>query len=384
MKRLSRDAWLLISLSLVLILLTVLAVVSQTQELKQPPLAAGSNQPDGARALRLWLEELGYRVVAEPQRQFQVPEKATVALMLQPTIVASEQELDQIEEWVSQGGILILAGISPAALFVAQHFDLTLAIHPGLTEDLIAQSPLMISPPQQDAARGNFQTGWQSQDNDYFVLLAEKGSAVIVSTEVGEGLLIISSSAFPFSNEGLKEKGNSQLALNTISAGGPPNLVWFDEWHHGLKAGQPLIAGPLDWLRRTPAGRALVYSMLVILGALALSGRSFGRPLTLTERRNRRPPIEYITAVANLSRRAGHRQTVLADYHYRLKRGLGRRYRLDPSLPDDEFVRRLAELDTAVDSSELAGLLARLSVSQLNEAQLIQLAKEASEWIKET
>lgn len=384
MKRLSRDAWMLIGLSLVLILLTVLAVVSQTQDFEQPPLSAESNQPDGARALRLWLEELGYQVDAEPQVGFQVPEKASVALLLHPLVVATEQELNQLEEWVRGGGVLIVAGASPATLFVAQHFGFTVGFLPGISEELVAQSPVLASPPQEDVARGEFRLGLQSEEDDYYVLLAEENSPIAVTTEIGEGLVIISTSAYPFSNAGLKETGNSQLALNLISAGGQPALIWFDEWHHGLQAGPPAVAGPVDWLRETPTGRALLYALLVIFIALALSGRSFGRPLTLPERQHRRPPIEYITALANLNRRAGHRQTALADYHYRLKRGLGYRYRLDPSLPDEMFVDRLVALDTDIDTNALRELLARLSQPQLSEAQLVQLATEASEWIKES
>lgn len=384
MRRMSRDAWLLASLAVILVVLTVLAVISQTQELRSPPLSADSTQLDGGRALRLWLEELGYRVAAETQRRFEIPDQASVSLVLQPTTPASEAELSQMEEWLRQGGILILAGITSTTIFIAEHFDFDLSFNPGSTAGVTGQSPVLESPPQEDEVQGDFRTSWLSQGNEFLVLFADGDSPVVVSTEVGDGLLIISTSAFPFSNQGLQEPGNSQLALNVISAGGGPGLVWFDEWHHGLRAGSPAISGPVDWLRRTPAGHALLYSLLVILVALALSGRAFGRPLTLPERRMRRRPIEYITAVANLSRRAGHRQAVLADYHYRLKRGLGYRYRLDPRLPDDEFIQRLAMVDAAIDTVALSDLLARLSQSQPGEAQLVQLAKEASEWIKES
>jgi hypothetical protein len=384
MKRISRDAWLLAGLALILIVLTVLAVISQTQELKSPPLSADSTQVDGGRALRLWLETLGYHVAADTQRQFEIPEQAVIALLLQPTAPASESELAQMEAWLRQGGVLILAGITSTTLFIAEHFDFDLSFNPGSVAGVTGQSPLLTSPPQEDKVQSDFRTGWRSQENEFVVLFAEGDLPVVVSTEVGDGLLILSTSAFPFSNEGLSVPGNSQLALNVISAGGGPSLVWFDEWHHGLRAGSPAISGPLDWLRQTPAGRALLYSMLVILVALTLSGRSFGRPLTLPERRIRRRPIEYITAVANLSRRAGHRRAVLADYHFRLKRGLGHRYRLDPRLPDDEFVRRLVLVDAAVDADTLSGLLARLSQPQPSEAQLVQLAQEASQWIKES
>jgi hypothetical protein len=293
--------------------------------------------------------------------------------------------LAHIEDWVRQGGVLILAGNTAATMLVADHFDFGLSFNPGPLAGLAAQSPILASPPQRDEVRGGFRSTWLAQEDEFIVLFAKDGSPVVAANEVADGLLIVSASAFPFSNAGLKEPGNSQLVLNTISAGGGQGLIWFDQWHLGLQARPATtISGPIDWLRWTPAGRALLYSVLVILGALALSGRSFGRPLTLPERRYRRPPIEFITALANLGRRAGHRQAVLADYHYRLKRSLGYRYRLDPQLPDREFVQRLAQIDAGVDRAALARLLARLSHPQPSEAQLVQLAIEASEWIKES
>jgi hypothetical protein len=384
MRRISRDGWLLAGLSVVLILLTVLAVVSQTEAFKEPPLSAASGQPDGGLALRLWLEQLDYQVLAEPQSQFQIPAQAAVALMLEPTARVSERELKEIEEWVHQGGLLILAGLTTTTGAVAEHFGFDLSFDPAPSAGLASQSPVLQSPPQQDELQASFPAGVGSQENDFLVLFARDGLPVIVSSEIGDGRLVISATAFPFSNQGLQDTGNGQLALNVISASGRNGSVWFDEWHHGLRATSPAISGPLDWLRKTAAGRALLYSALVIFIALALGGRSFGRPLALSERRARRPPIEYITAVANLSRRAGHRQAVLADYRYRLKRGLGYRYRLDPRLSDTEFVQRLAQVDAAVDTEALFGLLSRLNNPQPGEAQLVQLAREASHWIKES
>jgi hypothetical protein len=385
MRRISRDAWLLIGLSTLLVILTVLAVVSQTRDLRSPALSAESTQPDGALALRLWLEALGYEVAAEPQSQFRLPDQATIGLVLQPAIVPTDQELADIDAWVRQGGVLILAGNTSATMRIAEQFDFEPSFNPGPSTGLAAQSPLLVSPPQRDEVQASYRSAWLSQQDEFVVLFARGGSPVVVATVVDDGLLIVSASALPFSNAGLREPGNSQLVLNAISASGGPGLVWFDQWHLGLQA-QPAktISGPLDWLRQTPAGRALLYSLVVILGALALSGRAFGRPLTLPERRYRRPPIEYISAVANLSRRAGHRQAVLTDYRYRLKRSLGYRYRLDPRLADHEFIQRLATVDASVDTAALSSLLARLNHPEPSEAQLIQMATEASQWIKES
>jgi hypothetical protein len=121
----------------------------------------------------------------------------------------------------------------------------------------------------------------------------------------------------------------------------------------------------------------------VVFIALLLRGRSFGRYVPLPSEIKRRGPLEHVTAIANLNRKARHRREVLAQYHQRVKRQLGKRYRLDPSLPDAEYVRLLAEHNSAIEKEKLLDLLKRLSKSKITEAELVKLAAEASEWMKE-
>jgi hypothetical protein len=96
----------------------------------------------------------------------------------------------------------------------------------------------------------------------------------------------------------------------------------------------------------------------------------------------RRAPLEYITAIANLSRRAGHRRAVLDDFRHRLKRGLGQRYRLDPTLPDDQYLRHLAGLNPNLDVAALGSLLDRLRRPQVSEGELVALSADVADWLE--
>ena len=135
-----------------------------------------------------------------------------------------------------------------------------------------------------------------------------------------------------------------------------------------------------NWLQRTPAGRAILFVAAVIFIGLVLRGRAFGRPVPLAKDISRRAPLEYISGIANLSRRAGHRTAVLQDYRDRLKRELGHRYRLNPTLPDVEFVARLAEYNPNLDATALLKLLQRLSQPNVSESEMIELAAEAAKF----
>jgi hypothetical protein len=229
----------------------------------------------------------------------------------------------------------------------------------------------------------------QPQDDDFVTHLAAGSRPVLISFEMKDGRVIICTAPFPLTNAGLKKEGNPELVLNLVTAARRPDasdgrpVIWFDEWHHGVRSKSATAIGPAGWLRHTPSGHAMLYTATVIVLALALGGRRFGRPVPLHKRTVRRPPLEYVTAIANLNRRAGHRRAVLSYHYQQLKRGLGKRYRLSPTLPDSEYVARLAEFDPDIDTQALSGLLARLRQKRVTENEMVQLAAKVAAWLKE-
>ncbi len=382
--KLSRDSWLAIGLLVVLAILTALAAIRQTQDEVPPPLAGSSTAPDGARALWLWLDELGYQPDDQALEIFRVPEEAGLMLMLEPVVGVAPGEWELIDRWIEDGGTLVLAGEGVATAFAARHYDFTLAYLSAEATALAAQAPLFNSPPLTAPATVRAFAYFETERSDFATLLAVEGGPVAVSFEKGAGRVIISATAYPFTNAGLKEPGNPALALNLISAARRSGAIWFDEWHHGLRSTRADLAGPTDWLLAAPAGRSLLFVAVVIFLALLFGGRRFGRPVPLAKDITRRAPLEYITAIANLNRRAGHRRAVLRQYHHSLKRALGHRYRLPPTLPDPEYAARLASYDPAYDEKALLDLLARLSRRNVNENEMIQLAAEVAGWVKDT
>lgn len=386
MIRLSRDSWLAIGLVVVLAAVTVAAALQQTREMEPPPLASFSSAPNGARALFLWLGELGYIVSGDALEVFDIPEDVKLLFILEPTVSLTTPDWQVLDEWVEDGGTLVVAGQDFAAGLAASHYEFTLA-YQAIPTTLTAQTPLLASPPLTATVHAQARAVFTTERSDFIPLLADEARAVMVAFEKGEGRVILSAAPFPFSNAGLKETGNPAIVLNLLSGLDQSDLVWFDEWHHGLRNTRvsATIAGPEDWLRSTPAGRSLLFVAVVIFVGLLLRGQLFGRPVPLPQDVSRRAPLEYITALANLSRRAGLRGVVLRQYHHWLKRGLGHRYRLNPTLPDDEYVKQLAAFNPNLDAAALRSLLARLTPSRrtVTEGEMIQLAAEAADWLKE-
>lgn len=386
MRRPGRDVWLVAGLLAVLGVVTALAGARQTQQATPPPLASFSNAPDGARALRLWLQDLGYKVRDDSPDPFAVPDEASLALMLEPSTPVTTGEWKALDKWVEAGGTLVLAGDGLGTALATEHYTITLAYLTETAPSLTAQMPLFASPPLPRTAAVQAQAYLSTDRRDVAPLLATDAGPVALSFAQGKGRVIVSAAPFAFTNAGLKQAGNPELVLNLIPAAAR-GAAWFDEWHHDVRpstADAAGIAGPEDWLRFTPAGHALLFAAAVIFLALLLRGGRFGRPVPLPKDTARRAPLEYITAMANLHRRARQRRAALRHYHDQLKRRLGRRYRLDPGLRDSEYVTRLAGLRPALDADGLRALLMALAQPAVSEDGLVRLAGQAADWMKES
>ena len=116
--RLTRLPVLLVGLILLLTILVILAGSNAAEDEaagrpRAPSLSVHSNHPDGARALALWLAELGYRPVPIEYRPFTLDPEVDLLFLLTPTIEPSADDLAEIDGWVRQGGTLVIVVEEP-------------------------------------------------------------------------------------------------------------------------------------------------------------------------------------------------------------------------------------------------------------------------------
>ena len=378
--KVSRDTGLLILLLVVLTI--ILAVAGSGQQAHLPPLTSTSSAQDGAKALRLWLPDLGHPVNTDLVSEFEPPNAVGLILMLEPQQVL-DSEWDSLDEWIKAGGTLIVAGRLDGMYSAASHFNFSLLYVMDTIAEASQVAPLYSSPALTSPVQVQTDTLLTSKRSDYVVHLAVANGAVAVSFAEGKGQVVLCTSSYVFTNLGLKTATNASFVSNLIALAKPKSTAWFDEWHHGFRSAANEIVGPDQWLRQTPIGNAFIFILVVVVIGLFLQGRAFGRPVPLPREIHRRGVLEHVTAIANLSRRAGHRSEVLKQYHQQVKRQLGRRYRLDPSLPDADYVDALKKFNLSLDSEKLLILLHGLSQKDVNEADMVKLAAEAAEWIKE-
>lgn len=378
--RLSRDAWLGAGVLTLLALVIVLVGLQQSNAPTIPYLST-SSAPNGTLALKLWLEELKYIPQTGNLDLFEVPSKTKIIFILEPLISVNAVEWPRLNAFVQNGGVLVLAGSSSPANSSMRWFDVQLRLLPQRSAKAEAPAPLFRSPAMGELTV-NTDYYLYTERSDATPLFQVDGQPVMLTFTHGKGRVILASTAYPFSNYALKENEESgALILNLLAFSGGPAPAWLDDWHHGVQ--KSAVVGPEQWLRQTPGGHAILFAFGVVFLALLLRGRAFGRYVPLPNEIKRRGPMEHVSAIANLNRKARHRREALAQYHQRLKRQLGRRYRLDPSLPDAEYAKALAQYNSAINEPNLLNLLKRLSATKVSEAELVKLAAEAAEWMKE-
>lgn len=386
--KLSRDSLLTIGLFAFLAILSALAAIWQTrQQAVSPPLSTLSADPNGAQALREWLSETGYEATHDVPGRFAPHESSSLALILEPIQPINTIQWDILDEWVEDGGTLFIVGKEFSILPVFQHYEVDLDFRFDEAETLVVESttPFLLEPPVQQLSNTRPEAYFSTNRTDIVTHLAIEPAndtsltqPVLISFAQGAGRVYLSTLTYALSNEGLKQADNAAVIQNVVALVEPESTIWFDEWHHGVRPAtvdEGDVIGPNQWLRRTPAGQALLYTLLVTFVALVLRGRYFGRPVPLPQDLTRRAPLEHITAIANLNRRAGHRKAVQDQYHQHLKRTLAKRYRLNPTLPDDEYIEQLAHFKPDLDKAQLLHLLQRLKASNVSENELLTLAQ---------
>jgi len=379
MKNLSRDARLLIGLFTVLLALTVFAALQRGAQQQYAELSSQSSAPNGARALKLWVQELQYPVDESVLAVFAPPEDASIVFMLEP-LFPTEDEMRSLDDWVEEGGTLIVIGDQYGMYSVIEHYEFFFTALPDNDDAPGVESPLLDSPPGLELGNTNVRSGLNSDRDDFVVLVGYKGTPVLVSFDQGNGRVILGTIAESFTNSGLKQPGNAELVLNVLALARAKGAIWFDEWHHGVQSGEQVL-GPSEFLRSTPVGRSLLFVTFAVFVVFFMQGRGFGRHIPLPHEIKRRGALEHVTGIANLSRRAAHRSAVMMHYRHQIKRKLGQRYRLDPGMNDEEYVNTLAGYNPAVDKNELLNLLKRLTRRDFSEPEMVHLAAEASKWI---
>jgi hypothetical protein len=336
-----------------------------------PELSVRSVAPNGARALWLWLEALGYRVEEINEDPYGVDPGVAALFIMQPTTGFNSGAIDAVVSWVEQGGQLVVVSDS-APRRLLERFDLAVELGGSRQAEAWPVQPLLGRPP---VGRVRVES-WERIDASEGLApwLAADSRVFLGSRPHGSGRVIVLAALGPLSNAGLADPEHAALVLNLVGGLPAGARVAFDEYHHGFVQRGTQSLWSLLWQHAW--GWAILYALALGYLYLILRGRRFGRPLPVPVA-SRRSLREYVVSLATLYRRARQRAYAADQVAERLKRDLATALGLSPQLADAAFAATVAARRGG-DPAELNRVLERLRAGgQLSEGQLLALVREA-------
>jgi hypothetical protein len=369
----------LLAMGIVGVILAAILTVTFAPGPKPPPTSVRSSGPQGALALRLWLERIGYETRELVSKSIQ-PGDLDVIFALNPRTPYTEEEARHLRDWVRRGHTLIVAGSPYAVNSLLASYDVSLFYLSYDGKERSLTGPTLVIPPFERLKVGPIY-GIASTRADLTMHLADGATPILVSFPEGAGIVWVCGTTRPFSNRGLmNDPASARLVLNLLAEDPPPATIGFDEAQ--LSAAEETRDSLYRWLTRSASGWSLLSAGALTMTFLVLRGRRFGRAIPLQEDRLLREPVEYIRAMANLLRRSGQRAYTLDHYRGQLRRALSKRYAIDPGLSDEALLKLVGSRDPTADVAALRRLLGQLAQRRVSEGELVALALDVDEWIR--
>lgn len=190
------------------------------------------------------------------------------------------------------------------------------------------------------------------------------GGAWTVAAELplGEGRVVVFSESEAFSNAMLADDPQAALFVRAVIAyTASADTVFFDEYHLGIDTRRSSAEVVWHFLTETPLGRALFHLAAAMTLVLVAAGIRFGSPTPAIAPpdRERRSPLEHVSALGDLYREAGAARTAALLLIGRLARSTRNR----PPATIEEADRLLRHLGSATEpglARTQSGLLGRV------------------------
>lgn len=141
----------------------------------------------------------------------------------------------------------------------------------------------------------------------------------------GEGNIIILSDAEPLSNGRIADDPLALVVLRAVlTYTTPADTVFFAEFHQGIRGYESTARRWAGFVFGTAQGRTLLQLLLAAFLALACAGLRFGAPTTAAVPwdRERRSPLEHVSALGDLYEKAQARRTAALLLLTRLARSV--------------------------------------------------------------
>lgn len=350
---------------LVLIGAIALSLLLQVDPLKRAEGSTLNNGRSGTQRLYNKLNNLGYIARPTITNELQPTAQDHILFILAPDLSFSQWEQQTLDQWIINGGTLILAQDNSRPSELLRMFNMSSRRQwPTIRQANLALPTLnwpFVGTVDLRASRKVVMDCGQVA-----IHIGDCDAPILVSFGRGMGHVYVMSSLYPFTNDGIENGRNAQFILNLVASSATSgNRILFDEVHH---------QGVSFWLVQTPAGWATILLFLLLLAYGLQSNQRFGkpRPTLIQDEPERRETAAFINHMAAAQKELDQNLRVRDHYWQRLKRKLARRYSTDPRLPDELF---FAELSPYLDEQimgQLIYLMVQLDRQEIKELELQQ------------
>ncbi|MCY3545543.1 MAG: DUF4350 domain-containing protein [Gemmatimonadetes bacterium] len=304
--------------------------------------------PDGVAALARGIERFGRRTHPRTTPLADAdPVRGTIVL-LRPRLFATPREVHALLDHVRDGGTLLYSPLfapsapyplrTPLADSLGVYFRRRSPVeefrgdslpHAEWTDHALTEG---LGPPHRVdhgfrvlgvdddsvAARvGDVRRMLTARDSD------EETWTAAAELVLGEGRVVMLTSAASLSNE---RAGDDPLAVLTVRAAlahtALDDTVFFAEYHQGIRGSLTRAQAIRNFFLDSPGGRALLHAVAVCFLILACVGFRFGAPMprVAPPDQERRSPLEHVSALGDLYRKAGATRTAALRLLSRLAR----------------------------------------------------------------
>ena len=319
--------------------------------------------PDGVAALARGIDRLGRPTAPRITPLADAGPVPGALVLLSPQVVPSPAEVHALLERVRSGGTLVYAPLLFPTVFGTMRVtplmdSLGIAFrlprdgdrenaewvsHP-LTEGLPApDAPRRVlrrltersleerrDAERSDAPVADDTAGVALPSLEYLLAAGPEGGSRRIGAgllSLGAGRVLVLSDAVSLSNGRVAEDPVAALVIRTLlTHTTPADTVFFDEFHQGIRGYDSTVQRWAGFLFGTPGGRTLFHILAAAFLALTCAGLRFGSPTPAVppQDRERRSPLEHVSALGDLYEKAGAARTAALLLLARLARGARR------------------------------------------------------------
>ena len=291
-----------------------------------------------------------------------------------------ESEIDAVNNFMEDGGILIVCGGEYEAIEgIVNSYDLILrSTRKKLrNSQRYHDNPFFLYPVDEILVETDYVV--RTDHKDVVVLYGSDNEATVLSLRYGEGRVFITTSSYMFSWDGMNHEANATFFYNLMSTLPNKAHIGLAQSMYFTDASKPPNAF-VEFVFKTPGGLAAVYVCLILYIFLTLHGRRFGKPIDVVEN-HRRMSTEYIHAMTTLYQKGNTRSDILRHIRHQFRTEIGLRWRVDTTLNTSGFLDELRNKGALDENDKLTLLIEDLdSVENRTDRQLLEIAKRVEEY----